>query len=48
MSYYTKYFNKHEGIPPKNEEEEFRYAIIDALYYIDKDIQKIKRHLGIR
>lgn len=43
-----KFFNKHEGIPPKSKEEEFQYAVIDALYYINKDIQKIKKHLGIR
>jgi len=48
MSYFGKYFQKHQGITPKNEEEEFQYAVIDALYYINKDIQKIKKNLGIR
>ena len=48
MSYFVKYFKKHQGITPKNEEEEFHYAVIDALYYINKDIQKIKENLGIR
>lgn len=48
MSYFGKYFKKHKGITPKNEEEEFQYAVIDALYYINKDIQKIKKNQGIR
>lgn len=48
MSFFAKYFQKHKGIPPKNEEEEFQYAVIDALKYINEDIQKIKKHLGIR
>lgn len=48
MSYFAKYFQKHERIPPKTEEEEFKYVVIDALNYIDKDIQKIKKHLKIR
>jgi len=38
MNYYEKYYQKHEGIPPKNEEEEFQYVVIDALYFINKDI----------
>lgn len=48
MSYFQKYFQKHEGVRPKNEEEEFQYAVIDAFYSINQDIQKIKKKLGIK
>ncbi len=43
MSYFTQFYDKYSNIQPKDRNEEFQMAIIEALYDICEMIKTIKQ-----